>query len=97
MTSRQDILKEYKRLVDQYHVDDFLFEQNENTDDDELFNHYWLKVTKAHQHMQDYKHKHNITRQELTESTQGIRCSSVAEVMDKVGELFKDKENNNAP
>ena len=84
--SRQDILKEYFRLVDQYHAADYLFEQNEDTDDDELFNQHWLAVTKAHMHMIDYRHKHNITRDELTESTQGIRCSSVQDVMDKVAE-----------
>ena len=80
--SRQDILKEYFRLVDQYHATDLIFEQNEDTDDDALFNRYWLAVTKAHMHMVDYRTKHNITRDELTESTQGIRCSSVAEAVE---------------
>ena len=95
MTSRQDILQEYKRLVGEYHKWDYLFEQNEDTEDDTLFNHCWLAVTKAHMHMIDYRHKHNITRDELTESTQGIRCSSVQDVMDKVGELFDSKGDGN--
>lgn len=92
---RKEILKEYKRLVGEYQKFDYLFEQNEDTDDDDLFNYYWLAVTKAHMHMVDYRHKHNITRDELTESTQGIRCSSVQEVMEKVAELFDNKGGSN--
>lgn len=88
MTSRQDILQEYKRLVGEYHKFDYLFEQNEDTEDDELFNYYWLKVTKSHMHMVDYRNKHNITRQEMTEATQGVRVHSVAEAVKVGGELL---------
>lgn len=88
MTPRQDILKEYFRLVDLYHAADLLFLEHENVEDEDTFHFYWLKVTKAHNHMQDYQHKHNITRQELTESTQGIRCSSVNEAVKVGGELL---------
>lgn len=91
MTPRETILERYKQLVTQYHAADYLFEQNEGTDDDELFNHYWLAVTKAHMHMQQYAEKHKISRQELTESSQGVRCSSVQELMGKVSELLGER------
>ena len=82
MTSRQDILKEYKRLVGEYHKWDYLFEQNEDTDDDELFNNCWLRVTKSHMHMQQYAEKHKVTRQEMTEATRGVIVGSVAEAVE---------------
>ena len=89
--SRQDILKEYFRLVDQYHANDLLFEQNEGTDDDELFNNCWLLVTLSHMHMQQYAEKHKVTRQEMTEATRGVIVGSVAEAV-KVGHKLLDKE-----
>lgn len=90
MTSRQDILERYKHLVDQYHTDDLLFKQNEDTDEDELFNHYWRKVTKSYMHMVDYKHKHKISREELTEATAGVKVGSVAEAVRVGGELLEE-------
>ena len=89
VATRSDILKEYFRLVDQYHVADLIFEQNEDTDDDELFNNCWLRVTKSH--MQQYAEKHKITRQEMTEATRGVIVGSVAEAV-KVGHKLLDKE-----
>lgn len=85
MKERFDILKEYKHLVDQYLAADYLFEQNENTEDEGLFNFYWVAVTKAHLHMQQYAEKYKISRRELTESTQGVRCSSVADAIRLLG------------
>lgn len=91
--TREAILSEYKRLVDQYLADDFLFEQNEDTDDDELFSHYWLKVTKSYMHMQDYKQKHKISREELTEATKGVKVGSVTEAVIVGHKLLEENTN----
>lgn len=91
--SRETILKEYFRLVDQYHANDLIFEQNEDTDDDALFNQYWLAVTKAHMHMVDYRTKHNITRDELTEATAGVKVGSVAEAVEVGHKLLEENIN----
>ena len=90
-SQRKAILQEYKRLVGEYHKHDYLFEQQQDTLDEEIFHHHWLAVTKAHNHMVEYQQKHKITRQELTESTQGIRVGSVAECMNKIDEFFNSR------
>lgn len=89
--ARETVLKEYFRLVDLYHAADLLFLEHEDVDDEDTFHFYWTKVTKAHNHLQDYKLKHKISHTELTQATAGVKVGSVAEVVRIGGELLEGK------
>lgn len=75
------ILQQYQKLVAEYHSADYLFEQIEQSDDEDEFNTAWRMLDKAHQHMVNFREKHKITRNELTEFTGGIKVDSVAEAV----------------
>lgn len=89
---RTAILQQYQQLVAEYHRLDYLFEQVEQSDDEDEFNVVWRRLDKAHQHMVNFKDKHKITRSELTEWLGGVKVGSVDEaVMVLGGKLDKEK------
>ncbi len=88
--TRQETLKEYFRLVDLYHAADLLFLEHEDVDDEDTFHFYWVKVTKANNHMVDYRTKHKISLEELTQATAGVNVGSVAEAVKVGGELLEE-------
>lgn len=62
---RNNIIREYERLVKLYEIADGEFELHSDTEDQEEFNHYWRVLEKAHMHLVAYRATHKITSEEL--------------------------------
>ena len=71
MNTRQEIIKHYLILREEYLQADSLLEKVQYSEDDEEFDNAWRKVFKAHGHMINFRDKHKITRSEVVEYLTG--------------------------
>lgn len=72
---RNDVIREYERLVKLYQIADGEFELHSDTEDLEEFNHFWRLLEKAHMHMVAYRATHKITSAEL-KAFHGVKVAS---------------------
>lgn len=78
---RNNLLREYERLVDEYNLADMKFEELQRQASEELFHELWVDLEHKERRMRTFREKHNITSQDMKELHNVKVATSVADVL----------------
>lgn len=84
MKCRQDTLKEYFELVDEFIVMEALYSNS-------FIPEHMAKLQTSWEVMETFREDNNISRQELTEATRGVKVESVSDIIRLANKLLGDK------
>jgi hypothetical protein len=84
MTTRQDTLSQYFELVDEFIVMEALYSNS-------FVPEHRAKLQTAWETMETFREDNNISRQELTEATRGVKVESVSDIIRLANELLGEK------